>query len=478
MDNLKRILNSNILVYIAVVCMGVFWFSVTYQQYYRFAFRVGDTAVAENALWNTIHGEWFYQSFLDAPNNFREHLGFVQVWYLPLYFVIPHTLTLFAIIQTLFVIASISLYRFALFRIGKPGAFIATAMFLFHPLVASQVVGPMHVVAIGGPFFLFMLMAYMKKHYKYFIVGVLLLVFLSEFAAPTIFMMGLLALWDGRGSRWALPPLIGAIALYLAAKFYITIGFSRHEALWSHFRPEAIKNIYKLPKRIEFVGDFLKPMMYIFPLFSKYAILLLPSILLAIFIVVPGRLKGGAHIFIFVPVVLTIIFVDLSMRWGEGWKRKILYGAVVIGIISSLPSWWKWMKVDGSVHAKELSAAIVYIRDGGSVTSDPQTGPHLSRRREFYLPANRKYSDYVLLKLSKNSKDKNKKIGEGNRYVDSVVNTGEYMEVYHNGRIVVFIKKEKLSDMLNKPIKEIERMSQKELQQQLLQIQKIDGIIG
>jgi len=477
MKTIKKIISSNYLIYTIIVGIGVFWFCVTYQQYYEFAFRVGDSAVAENALWNTIHGEWFYQSFLNTSNNFREHLGFVQIWYLPFYYLVPHTLTLFAIIQTAFVVASILLYRFALLRIGKFGAIITTALFVFHPLTASQVVGPMHVVAIGGPFFLLMLMAYMKKHYKYFIIGILLLLFLSEFAAPTIFMMGILALWDRRGWKWYLPPFVGSIALYMAAKYYITIGFSRQSSLLSHFKPEAIKSIYKLPKRLEFVGDFLKPLMYVFPFFSRYAILLVPSIILAIFIVVPGRLKGGAHIFIFVPAILSIIFIDLASRW-TGWKKNLLYAVTVIGILLSLTSWVKWMEIDGSVHAGTLRKAIVYVRDGGSLTSDPQTGPHLCRRREFYLPANKKYSDYAVLKLSKNSKDKDKKLGEGNRYVDTLIKTGEYLEVFRDGRTMVLIKKEKLSQLLNKPIFEIEKMSQEVLQQKLLEISISDSVIN
>ncbi len=474
----KKALKLNYLIYIIIILIGAFWFWTTCQKYNQFAFKLSaDSAVAENALWNTIHGDWFYQSFLNTPNNFREHLGFVQIWYLPFYYIIPHTLTLFAIIQISFVLAGILLYRFALFRIGKFGAIIVTVLFLFHPLTASQVVGPMHVVAIGGPFFLLMLMAYMKKHYKYYIIGILLLVFLSEFAAPTIFMMGILALWDRRNWRWFAPPFIGGIALYMAAKYYITIGFSKHNSLLSHFKPEAMKHIYKLPKRVTFVGDFLKPMLYILPFFSRYVILLLPSIILAIFIVVPGRLKGGAHIFIFVPAILAIIFIDLAMRWKSSWKKKILYGVTIVGIVLSLHSWWKWMEIDGSVYASTLDKALVYVRDGGSLTSDPQTGPHLSRRREFYLPANKKYSDYAVLKLSKNSKDRDKKLGEGNRYVDTLAKTGEYLEVFRDGRIMVLIKKEKLSQLLNKDIANIEQLSQKELQQKLLEVPISDNII-
>ncbi len=469
----KKVLTSNYLIYALIILVGVFWFWTTYQKYNQFGFKLSsDGAVAENALWNTIHGEWFYQSFLNASNNFREHLGFVQIWYLPFYYIIPHTLTLFAVVHIIFAVAGILLYRFALFRIGKFGAIIATVLFLFHPLTTSQVVGPMHVVAIGGPFFLLMLMAYIKKHYRYYIIGILLLVFLSEFAAPTIFMMGILALWDKRNWRWFAPPLIGGVALYMAAKYYITIGFSKHNSLLSHFKPEAIKHIYKLPKRIEFVTDFLKPMMYILPFLSRYFILLLPSIILAIFIIVPGRLKSGAHVFVFIPAILAIIFIDLAMHWKSSWKKNVLYGATILGIILSINSWWKWMNVNESVHKHALDKALMYVQDGGSVTSSPQTGSHLARRREFYVPANKKYSDYAVLKLSKYSKNKNKKLGEGNRYVDTLIRTNKYIKVFSEGRIVVLIKKEKLSQLLGEDIKTIEQLSQKELQQKLSRISK------
>ncbi len=161
------------------------------------------------------------------------------------------------------------------------------------------------------------------------------------------------------------------------------------------------------------------------------------------------------------------------MRWKSSWKKKILYGVTIVGIVLSLHSWWKWMEIDGSVYASTLDKTLVYVRDGGSLTSDPQTGPHLSRRREFYLPANKKYSDYAVLKLSKNSKDRDKKLGEGNRYVDSLVKTNEYREVFRDGRIMVLIKKEKLSQLLNKDIANIEQLSQKELQQELLEVSNV-----
>ncbi len=471
MTIIRRILQSHYIVYAIIIGVGLFWFFIAHQMYYGFGYSVGDTAVAENALWNTIHGRWFYQSFLDAENNFREHLNFVQILYLPFYYVVPHTLTLYGSIHAMFVIAGIVLYRFAFSQIGRWGALIVTAMFIFHPLVASQAVGPMHVVAVGGPFFLFMLIAYIKKCYKWFLVWLFLLVFLSEFAAPTIFMMSVLALWDRRNWKWFVPPAVGGVALYMAAKYYITIGFGAHNSIMSHFTREALEHIQKLTKRLHFVGDFLKPLAYIFPFFSRYAILLIPSIIVAIFIILPGRLKGGAHVFIFVPSILAIIFIDLAMRW-HGWRKNILYGLTVCGILLSFGSWVSWMDIGGSAHADTLRQAIQYVRDGGSVTGDVKVGPALCRREEYYIPQNKKHTDYVLLKLSKNSTQKNVPLGEGNRYVDSLVQSNEYMTVFHDGRIILLIKKEKLAQLLVTNSNVIERMTQHEVQRALLKAQK------
>ena len=71
-------------------------------------------------------------------------------------------------------------------------------------------------------------------------------------------------------------------------------------------------------------------------------------------------------------------------------------------------------------------------------------------------------------------KDKSKKLGEGNRYVDKIVKTEEYQIVFRDGRVIVFIKKEKLSKLLHLSLNDIEKLSQKDLQQKLKSIQKVD----
>ncbi len=470
MQKIKKFLNSNYLIYFIIVCVGIFWFFIAYQKYDNFVFHVGDTAIEENSFWNTIHGNFFYQSNLtSADNNFREHVNFSRFLYLPFYYIFPHTLVFFSIIQIMFIIAGIWLYRFALGLIGKVGAIISTALFLFNPLTAAQTVGPMHVVAICTPLFLFLLISYTNRNYKHFLIWTLVVLFSSEFTSPTIFMVGLLALWDRRGWKWYLFPMLSSIIFYFITQSFITVGASK--SMIDNFKWDSLKEINKLDKRLDFVFSFLKPLLFITPFFSRYIILLIPSIIVAIFIIVTiRRFEDGAHIFSFIPAILAIIFIDLAKKWSNK-KRILLYAISIIGIIITLSSYFEWMKIDGRLEKNTSDKAVSYVIDVGSVTSTPFIGTHLSRRTYFYLWENDQLTDYVILNFNKNGK-KNKKIGDGDRYIDRVFLSDKYKEVFYENKIIVYIKKEKLKELLKLPIEEIEKMSQDDLQNKLLNIKK------
>lgn len=72
-DKIKPWLDKAVIIFI--ISIGILWFCVTYFKYQQFAFTAGDTAVAKQAIWNTVHGRFFYQSFLETDTNLREHLN-------------------------------------------------------------------------------------------------------------------------------------------------------------------------------------------------------------------------------------------------------------------------------------------------------------------------------------------------------------------------------------------------------------------
>lgn len=444
-----------------VIFVGVFWFGVTFLQYQEYAYRTGDTPVAEQAIWNTVHGRFFYQSFLQVDTNLREHLNFIQLLYVPFYAILPHTLTLFFIIQLSFVLGALYLFYFVRKRLGNLVAAIAVGLFIFHPLIASQAVGDMHVVSVAGPAFLMLLIAYHEKKYRAFVFWVIFMVFISEFVAPTVFLVGVLAFFERRNWKWFLPPVLGGVGLFLAAKYYITIGFGSTANILASFTPKALMSIYKIEKRLDLIAQSLAPLLWIFPWISKYSLLLIPSLMIALFIIIPGRIAGGSHVFILIPPILVMIFVDLLERFPN-FKRWIV-GIAIVGIMLSLYPWWKHMEIDASDLTAEMNRAVELVKDGGSLTASTQIGPNLCRREEFFLPMNEKMTDYVVLKTSKLTKSKNELENQELKYDQKIEQSGMYRVVFREGRVVVFVKKEKIAELMKISVDEVNKMNDQEL---------------
>ena len=453
-----------------IVLMGVMWFSITYFQYERFAFRSGDTSVAEQAIWNTAHGRVFYQSFLQTDTNLREHLNFIQALYVPVYALVPHTLTLFFLIQLAFVAGLLYLYRYAKSKFGVLAGALAAGIFTFNPLTASQVVGDMHVVSVAGPALMYLLVAYHEKKYKQFLFWTLFVVLITEFVAPTVALLGVLALLEGRGWKWFVPPVLGGVAMYTMAKYWITMGFSSNANILSKFTPSAIGSIYKLEKRLDLIREALAPLLWVFPWFSRYAILLVPSLLIALLIIVPGRIGVGNHVFILIPPILSMIFIDLFGKYGK-WRR-LIFAVACAGILISLYPWVKWMRIDGSDLTREMDEAVAMVKDGGSLTTSGQFGPKLCRREEFFLPVNEKMTDYVVLKTSKIEKNASELEGQELKYDQKIMESGLYREIFRQGRVVVFVKKEKIAQLLHISQEEIEKYSDADLQKKWAMIGK------
>lgn len=403
----------------------------------------GDTAVAEQALWNTTHGDWFKQSFLENQNNFREHLNFVQFLYLPFYKVFPSTLTLYFLIQVSYGIAALFLFYFIKKRINYFWAITLTLFFLLNPIVILTNISAMHVVAVGAPFLLMALIFYDDKKYIPWLVFVLLFAFTSEFIAPTVFFFGLLAFWEKRSWKWVLPPIISGSFMYLLSIYYITIGFAKSSSMLESFQPaNIVKN--NLNGRLSMLEEFFRPALYLVPLFSKYFFLMIPTILLDLVVIDKSRLSSGSHLFTLIPVILVFAIFDV-VRKTDSKKRKLIFIAIFLGWIFTVPVWEKKIDISPDKRAKEMNEAVALVRDGGSVSVSRDISYNLSKRSELYLVDNKKFTDYVVLDMSFwDSKD-----DRFNPYVDSVASSDRYEKVMDKNKIVVYIKKDKISQLKN-----------------------------
>ena len=431
---MKKQHRSDLLVALFIAAYTIVVFAIIRFKISHFLLQSGDTAVAEQALWNTIHGDLFRQSFLDNQNNLREHLNFIQFLYLPFYAALPSVLTLYAIIQSSYGIAAYALYRHAKSSLGSISAFLVALFFLFNPIVILTNISAMHVVAVGAPLFLGCLIFYEKKHYLPWLIFMLLTVFTTEFIAPTIFALGVLAMIEKRSWKWFLPPILSSAFMYFLSVSFITIGFAKNDAIIQSFDPENLKK-NNLTGRLALIEEFFRPLLYVIPFFSRFILLLGPTLLLTIFVVNKSRLASGSHLFTLVPVILSFVLLDI-LRRTEGRWRQTVFALAAIGTIAAIPIYNDKLELSPNKRLPQMERATTIVPADASVTVSRLMSYHFSHRSEMYLTDNQKYTDYIVLNTSfYDSKPKD------SDYIRSVFSSPEYEKVMDENDIVVFAKK-------------------------------------
>ena len=443
LDFFKKEKVQNIVVALVIIAIISAFFVVAYFRVNGFLLTSGDSAVAEQALWNSVHGDWFYQSSLiGVSNNFREHLNFIQFLFLPFYALATNILTLYVVINLMYGIAAFILFRFAKEKLGTLAAFIFALFFLLQPIAIIQNVDTMHVVAVGAPLLLLTFIFYEQKKYKWWLVFMLATCFVTEFIAPTIFIFGVLALWDRRSAKWIVPPVIASVAMYAASVWYIKIGYSKNDSILKSF--SNISNIDHFGIRFGRIKQFLSPALYFLPFFSKYVFFLVPTILVDIYVADINRLYVGSHLLSLVPPILVIALYDIAQK-NSLMVRKIMLGLMVVGILYSASVWTKMLDVTPNDRASTMREAVSWVKDDGSVTTARIMGIALNHRKDFYLLDNQKLSDYMIF---------DRQTGEYSNklrmpFNDSVEKSGNYLKVMDKNDIAVYISNERVAKLLH-----------------------------
>lgn len=448
---------KEIVFYLMIFLIITSFFWIARQRMNGFFLNSGDTSVADQAIWNSVHGNFFYQSFLGTPTNFREHLNFVQLLYLPFYAIFPSLLTIYAVINIFYGAAAIFLFRHVKERLGFWSGAIFALFFLLQPIAIMQNIDAMHVVAVGAPLLLFSFIFYEQKRYGWWLGFLIATALTSEFVAPTVFLFGLIPILDRRTWKWILPPFIAGAVMYLAAYFYITIGFSKQSSLLEKLNWQKIVDD-RIKTRVSRFKDFLRPGLYFLPLFSKYSILLIPTILLALVIINISRLFPGSHLLSLAPPIIVFSILDLLQNRLLKYKKFVL-AAMIVGIFISIPVWYKTASISPDERAVSMRKATYLVKDQGSVTSSRIMGIFVNHRKDFYLTDNQNYSDYILLDMSRDEYKKNRK----NEYFQKIESSDSYFKVMDENDIGVYIKKQKIAELLGRSEGEVGSLGQQEI---------------
>lgn len=400
-----------------------------------FAYGSGDIAVAEQALWNTLHGRWFLQTFLPVHNNFREHLNFIQFFFLPFYWLAPHTLTLYAVIHLSYGGATLFFFRFLLRRFGVTTAYCLLFAFLLNPSVVFQNIGIMHVGTLATPLLLVTLIFYREQHFRWWLIFLLATTFTSEFIAPTIIMFSLLGLLHHRSWKWIIPPFAVGMSMMIAGALYITVGYSGKEEILKTLT-SFFDNTAQLKKRLNVLQLFFRPFAYITPLWSWYLVLLIPSLLLTLVIVHVNRLSIGSHVLAPMSVILLFAVVDVLQKSSQRNRRIILAFVVFATMIASM-SLRKELTIPRRSNHSQIVQMLSLIVDDGSVTASRSLSYALSRRHYFYLIDNKQMTDYIAINMD----DYEYHDARYQSYLTAVATNGMYVEVFRKKNIVLYIKK-------------------------------------
>ncbi len=104
-----------------------------------------DTAAIQNAIVNTLHGNWFRDTAYDGPNLLGLHTMLVLVLIAPIYAMFPYPETLFILQVVGIYSAVIPLYLVAVEILRRPlVAFLIAATMLASPLLLHMAMAPFH----------------------------------------------------------------------------------------------------------------------------------------------------------------------------------------------------------------------------------------------------------------------------------------------------------------------------------------------
>lgn len=441
MDILKKLQSQfckkpfTLIVAATIIMFMIGCFFVVHAKINGFLLRSGDTADAEQALWNATHGNGFLQGDLWDESDFREHLNFVQFLYFPFYKLFPNLLTLYAIIICSYAAAAWMLFGYAKSKIGELSAFVLTLLFLLNPIVLWQNLESMHVVAVAGPFLLFTLIFYERKQYGWWLFWLIVTASVSEFVAPTILMLTVLAWVQRRSWKWVLPPFFAGSAMLSAAHYYITLGYAQNDRLMDIFKNwDFLQNM--AGKRLHMVEDFFKPVLYITPFFSWYVLLTIPTMAITFFAIDKMRLGVSPHLFVFIPTIIIFAVLDVLTR-VLAKTRKLILAACVAGTILSVGMWNRYLDIAPAKNAKAMQQAAAMVPPSASVASFRTIATSVNHRKHFYFLDNAKYADYIILNT-----DAGDTIGKPwTPYIDSVKQSPDYRKIFDKDGISVYAKK-------------------------------------
>lgn len=213
-----------ILVYIAAFCITCF------AKYRTFSYYDHDTALLNQVMWNSLHGRLMYSTLANGGNILRTHGYLTLPLLLPIYAIWQSPLWLLYV-QTIFLaLAGWPIYIFARRELNSPrSALVFLLLYLLYP--ALGYINLHHSCIENVTLFLLAWAYYFYRGGKYplFIALLFTAIATREEISFIAVAIGITALWERRGAKWWVAPLLAGIT-WFAIYFFLLLPYLQGES--------------------------------------------------------------------------------------------------------------------------------------------------------------------------------------------------------------------------------------------------------
>lgn len=382
-------------------------------------FNKQDIANHNHFFWNAANGKLFTTSTFGSNLACHNTLFFFLI--LPIYKLIPHTLTLFTL-KTIFLNATIiplSLIAQKILKTDKYN-FLICMIFLFYPAILSQHFAPPHEINFAPVFLLFTFYFFIIKNFKMYIIFSLLCLSIKEQLSAIPVMFGFLAFFRKYDKKW----IISSMSLGISWFIYSMLSLNHFKNLYpvnaepnwiiGYFKSvfvdknKALINLMNIknPYWSAFYLKYHSLNLALIPLLSLSSILCIPEAMLNLVLANTEVLSPLRHYNITVSCFLICAFIEgfSKLKINKQTRYAVLVLIILLNISLLKPLNFLFEQRYDPSKALTCKEAIKLIPANASLSTERSMALDVSSREELFfnelIPEFK--TDYILTEASKN----------------------------------------------------------------------------
>jgi uncharacterized membrane protein len=435
-SNLKKISRPDRAAYALITLFILVFTLLSFGRHDSLKSYLNDLGVYDQAIWNTLHGNFFQASaiMVAEKNYLAAHFSPILILFAPLYMIWANP-KWFLFIQSLAVgLSALPIYWFAKEKSKNFSfALVFLAGYLLCPVLANGILYDFHEVVLATVFASFAFYYLEKNNDRLFILFSSLLVLSQEHLSLLVLMMGLYLVFIKKRKKFGLAVSLISLTYFLLVvgvfmPYFSTTGgqlalllddpiYGSRYAWLGKSMPEIAKNIFFHPgavfkvlaskPRFDYLFRLIVPV-FSLGLFSWPILIILP--LLAINLLSANAMMF--NIFFYHSAVLTpfIFFSGIitMRRWffADLFLRRVFL-VLVAGASAFAAYFWtvtplspnyKISDYVPSAREKKIDEVKKFLPADASLSVQHNLGPHFSERKEIYrFPLMMGDAKYILL---------------------------------------------------------------------------------